>query len=68
MNSNEDRDWRAAAFRRANASSALEGMHATPDDLALQQRVIDGELTSEQACQVVIEKVRKRQAAKRHTS
>jgi hypothetical protein len=36
------------ARRGANASIALEGMHMTSEDLALQQRVIDGEWTFEQ--------------------
>jgi hypothetical protein len=42
------REQLAEAFRQANASHALEGIHMTPEDLALQQRVIDGEWTLEQ--------------------
>jgi hypothetical protein len=45
---NATREERAEAYRQANASCALEGLHMTPEGLALQQRVIDGEWTSEQ--------------------
>lgn len=46
------------AFRQANAIVALEGYQATPDDLALQQRVITGELSADQAVQEIIRRAR----------
>ena len=54
---------RAEAYRQANASLALEGMHMTPEDLALQQRVIDGEWTSEQYHEYVRTMPKKRNVA-----
>ncbi len=52
----------AEAYRNANASLAIEGMHMTPEDLALQQRVINGEWTHEQFREYVISSARKRDA------
>jgi hypothetical protein len=34
---------------QANASQALEGLHMDAHDLAIQERVINGELTPDQA-------------------
>lgn len=42
------REQLAEAFRQANASNAIEGIQMTPEGLALQQRVIDGDWTMEQ--------------------
>ena len=52
--SNRDPAAIAAAFQRADAIVALEGF--VPDDgyKAIQRRVIAGELTSDQAVQLVI--------------
>ncbi|MGP6191609.1 MAG: antitoxin VbhA family protein [Vulcanimicrobiaceae bacterium] len=55
----------AEAYRNANASLAIEGMHMTPEDLELQQRVIDGEWTHEQFREHVVETARARDAARR---
>lgn len=46
------------AFKSANSIVALEGWKPTPDDLALQERVILGELTFDEAVQVCIAQVR----------
>ena len=40
---------RREQFRQANASQALEGLHMDAHDLAIQERVINGELTPDQA-------------------
>jgi hypothetical protein len=37
------------SFRQVNASCAIEGMVMTAEDLALQERVIQGELTHDEA-------------------
>jgi hypothetical protein len=55
----------AEAYRNANASLAIEGMHMTPEDLALQQRVIDGDWTHEQFREHVVKTAREREAARR---
>ncbi len=55
----------AEAYRNANASLAIEGMHMTPEDLELQQRVINGEWTHEQFREHVIVTARERDAARR---
>jgi len=47
---------RSAAFREANASLALEGLIVDPRQLARQEEIIQGRLTTEQAItQCVIE-------------
>ena len=51
----------AEAYRNANASLAIEGLHMTPEDLALQQRVIDGEWSHDDFRAHVIAEVRERQ-------
>ena len=51
---------RAEAFVQANAINALEGYQASDEDLALQQRVIRGELTSDQAVQEIIRRAKAR--------
>lgn len=40
---------RREQFRQANASQALEGLQMDANDLAIQEKVIKGELTSDQA-------------------
>ncbi len=55
----------AEAYRNANASLAIEGMHMTPEDLELQQRVINGEWTHEQFREHVVVTARERDAARR---
>ena len=65
MESKPTREELAEAYRNANASLAIEGMHMTPEDLALQQRVIDGEWTHEQFREHVIIAARERDAARR---
>lgn len=40
---------RRAQFVQANASLALEGFEMSADDLVIQERVIKGELTHDQA-------------------
>ncbi len=55
------------AYRSANAIVALEGWVPTPDALAIQERVICGELTNDEAVAAQIEAARiaheKRKAA-----
>jgi hypothetical protein len=46
------------SFHSANSIVALEGWKPTPDDLALQERVILGELTFDEAVQICIAEVR----------
>jgi hypothetical protein len=46
------------AFRSANAIVALEGWKPKPADLALQERVILGELTFDEAVQICIAEAR----------
>ena len=52
--SNRDPAAIAAAFKRADAIVALEGFVPDDDYKAIQRRVIAGELTSDQAVQLVI--------------
>lgn len=40
---------RREQFRQANASEALEGLQMDDEDLAIQERIVTGELTPEQA-------------------
>lgn len=54
---------RAEAFVQANAINALEGYQASDEDLALQRRVVDGELTSDQAVQEIIRRAKDRRGA-----
>lgn len=54
---------RAEAFKQANAINALEGYQATEEDLALQRRVITGEVTSDQAVQEIIRRAKARRDA-----
>ena len=65
MESKPTREELAEAYRNANASLAIEGMHMTPEDLALKQPVIDGEWTHEQFREHVIIAARERDAARR---
>ena len=46
-----------AAFYSANAIVALEGWKPTVDDVALQERVIRGELSFDEAVQHIIDAV-----------
>ncbi len=55
----------AEAYRNANASLAIEGMHMTPEDIEIQQRVIDGKWTHEQFREHVVATARARDAARR---
>lgn len=52
-----DQESLRAAFRSANAIVALEGWTPTADDLALQKRVIRGELSFDEAVQHIIDAV-----------
>ena len=45
------------AYKSANAIVALEGWEPTPDALAIQERVIKGELTCDQAVHAHIAQV-----------
>lgn len=67
MEAKSTREELADTYRNANASLAIEGLHMTPEDLALQQRVIDGEWTHEQFREYVVMAARERGAA-RHAS
>lgn len=46
------------AFKSANSIVALEGWEPKPADLALQERVILGELTFDEAVQICIAEAR----------
>lgn len=46
------------AYRSANAIVGLEGWIPTPDALAIQERVIRGELTHDEAVRAQIESAR----------
>lgn len=52
----DPKESRRKAFRYANASLALEGMVADEEQLALQEEVIQGRLTPEQAIAQIIAK------------
>jgi len=49
---------RREGFRQANASLALEGLVMSAEDLALQERVITGEITTDQAVALLRSKYR----------
>ena len=51
----DKQEQRRQAFKSANAIVALEGWVPTPDALAIQERVIRGELTSDEAVAAQIE-------------
>lgn len=55
----DSQERRRAAFRQANASSALEGLVADEEELALQERVIQGEITTEEAIALIVAKFKK---------
>lgn len=40
---------RVIAFKQANASQALEGLVMSEHDIAMQQKVVNGEISSESA-------------------
>lgn len=50
---------RLAQFAQANASLALEGMWVSDEDLAIQQRVANGELAHDQAVALYLQRARK---------
>jgi len=50
---------RREQFAQANASLALEGLTADATVLAIQERVINGELTTEQAVALCLRLVRR---------
>lgn len=50
------------AYKDANAIVALEGWEPTPEALAIQERVIKGELTHDEAVQEHIRAVRQAQS------
>jgi len=54
----DKQDQIRAAYRSANAIVALEGWVPTPDALAIQERVIRGELTNDEAVAAQIEAAR----------
>jgi len=56
----DERALLAEAYRNANASLAIEGLHMTRDDLALQQRVIDGEWSGDDLRAHVVAEARER--------
>lgn len=51
-------DVRRAQFAQANASLALEGMTVDADDLAIQEAVIAGTLTPDEAVAKCLERAR----------
>ncbi|HEV3158300.1 MAG TPA: antitoxin VbhA family protein [Candidatus Baltobacteraceae bacterium] len=59
------KEQRAEAYRQANATNALEGLHMTPEGLALQQKVIDGEWTHEELRAYRLKRTQARNAEKR---
>lgn len=56
-----EQEQRREAFRQANAIVGLEGWQPSPSVLAVQERVIQGGLTHDQAVAVHIAQVLKRQ-------
>jgi hypothetical protein len=44
---------RRRAFEKARAIAALEGLKPSPEDLADQERVILGEISSEEAIEII---------------
>ena len=51
-----------AQFTEANGIVALEGYEPSAEDLALQERVIKGEITDDEAVAIIIRRVRDRQS------
>lgn len=43
-------------FRQVNASLSLEGMEMDPESLALQERIIKGEISHQQAIDMAIKR------------
>lgn len=56
-----EQEQRREAFRQANAIVGLEGWQPSPSVLAVQERVIQGELTHDQAVAVHVAQVLERQ-------
>ena len=52
----EAQERRRASFRNVNASMALEGFEIDNEQLALQEEIINGRLTTEQAIALLIAK------------
>ena len=50
-------EQRRAAFAQANASCAIEGLPMDAVDLAVQERIIRGEITDEEAISESIQKL-----------
>jgi hypothetical protein len=65
METNPAREELLETYRHAKASLAIEGMHMTLEDLALQRRVVDGEWTHERFPEHVITAARERDASAR---
>lgn len=57
----DPKESRRKAFRHANASLALEGLVADEEQLALQEEVIQGRLTTEQAIAQIVAKYSQRE-------
>lgn len=50
---------RRAHFAQANASQALEGLQVSDEDLAVQERVISGELKPDEAIALYIQNAKR---------
>lgn len=59
MNSTAEKERRRDAFDRAKGSAALEGFKPTPFVLAIQEKVINGALTFDQAVAAHVAKATK---------